>query len=118
MMKARNPESHRMPRPNDEAVTTAYSNVNLKVTEEEKWAFKEWCVHHRVTQVDAFREAFELLKKKHAEEDRMRSLCPIEIFGLNRLTLGWGTVRLGAHPGVPGELMCGDLAAVWLADRC
>ena len=43
---------------------------------------------------------------------RMRSLCPIEIFGLNRLTLGWGTVRLGAHPGVPGELMCGDLAAV------
>lgn len=23
---------------------TAYSNVNLKVTEEEKWAFKEWCV--------------------------------------------------------------------------
>ena len=43
---------------------------------------------------------------------RMRSLCPIEIFGLSRLTLGWGTVRLGAHPGVPGELMCGDLAAV------
>jgi len=46
------------------------------------------------------------------EFKRMRSLCPIEIFGLSRLTLGWGTVRLGAHPGVPGELMCGDLAAV------
>ena len=46
------------------------------------------------------------------EDVRMRSLCPIEIFGLSRLTLGWGTVRLGAHPGVPGELMCGDLAAV------
>ena len=45
-------------------------------------------------------------------EYSMRSLCPIEIFGLSRLTLGWGTVRLGAHPGVPGELMCGDLAAV------
>jgi hypothetical protein len=48
----------------------AYANVNLKVTEEEKWAFKEWCVHHRVTQVDAFREAFALLKEKHAGEGR------------------------------------------------
>jgi hypothetical protein len=48
----------------------AYANVNLKVTEEEKWAFKEWCVHHRTTQVDAFREAFSLLKEKHAGENR------------------------------------------------
>jgi hypothetical protein len=69
-LKARNPESHKMTKSKDDQTTTAYANVNLKVTEEEKWAFKEWCVHHRVTQVDAFREAFELLKKKHAWEDR------------------------------------------------
>lgn len=42
----------------------------------------------------------------------MRSLCPIEIFSLSRLTLGFWTVRARAHPGVPGELICGDLAAV------
>jgi len=47
-----------------------YANINLKVGIEEKWTFKEWCVHHRMTQVDAFREAFELLKEKHAGEDR------------------------------------------------
>ena len=58
-----------MPEPRDSQTGTTYSNVNLKVTEEEKWAFKEWCVHHRVTQVDAFREAFALLKEKHAGED-------------------------------------------------
>lgn len=68
--KARNPESQEMTGPNDEQPSTTYSNVNLKVTEEEKWAFKEWCVHHRVTQVDAFREAFELLKNKHAGKGR------------------------------------------------
>jgi hypothetical protein len=56
--------------PKDDQTTTAYANVNFKVTEEEKWAFKELCVHHRVTQVDAFREAFVLLKEKHAEEKR------------------------------------------------
>lgn len=59
-----------MPDPQGAAPTTAYANVNLKVSEEEKWAFKEWCVHHRITQVDAFREAFALLKKKHAGEDK------------------------------------------------
>jgi len=58
-----------MPTSKNETSSNVYANVNLKVTEEEKWAFKEWCVHHRVTQVDAFREAFTLLKKKHAEEE-------------------------------------------------
>lgn len=53
----------------DEVQPQAYANVNLRVTEEEKWAFKEWCVHHRVTQVDAFREAFRLLQAKHAGEE-------------------------------------------------
>lgn len=52
----------------DDNTSTSYANVNLKVTDDEKWAFKEWCVHHRMTQVDAFREAFALLQEKHAQE--------------------------------------------------
>jgi len=69
-LKARNPESHIMSDPRDETTPTCYANVNLKVSEEEKWAFKEWCVRHRLTQVDAFREAFALLQAKHAGEDK------------------------------------------------
>lgn len=44
------------------------ANINLKVSEEERWAFKEWCVTHRISQVDGFRRAFELLKR-HGLED-------------------------------------------------
>ena len=46
----------------------SYANINLKVSEDEKWAFKAWCAQHRMSQVDAFREAFELLRDKYAEE--------------------------------------------------
>lgn len=42
-----------------------FSNINLRVSEDERWAFKTWCSTHRVSQVDAFREAFELLKEKY-----------------------------------------------------
>lgn len=38
------------------------ANLNLKITEDERWAFKELCVKHRMSQVDGFRLAFELLK--------------------------------------------------------
>jgi hypothetical protein len=68
--KARKTESNEMARESDVRGTTAYANVNLKLTEEEKWTVKEWCVHHRMTQVGAFREAFDLLQAKHAREDR------------------------------------------------
>lgn len=44
------------------------ANLNLKVSEDERWAFKEWCVRHRISQVDAFRRAFDLLKR-HGLED-------------------------------------------------
>lgn len=44
------------------------ANLNLKVSEDERWAFKEWCVMHRVSQVDGFRRAFELLRR-HGLED-------------------------------------------------
>lgn len=46
----------------DAQTGTAYSNVNLKITEEE-WAFKNWCIHQRITQVDMYREHFALLKE-------------------------------------------------------
>lgn len=43
------------------------ANLNLKLTEDERWAFKEWCVKHRISQVDGFRRAFALLQKNDAE---------------------------------------------------
>jgi len=43
------------------------ANLNLKVTEDERWDFKEFCVRNRMSQVDGFRLAFELMKK-HFEE--------------------------------------------------
>jgi hypothetical protein len=49
--------------PKNETSSNVYANVTLKVTEDEKWAFKEWCVHNGVTQVDAYNETFALLKK-------------------------------------------------------
>mgnify|MGYP001229777795 CR=1 FL=1 len=39
------------------------SNLNLKITEDERWAFKELCVRHRMSQVDGFRLAARLLKQ-------------------------------------------------------
>ena len=38
------------------------TNVNFKVTETEKWAFKELCAKHRMSQVDGFRLAAKLLE--------------------------------------------------------
>lgn len=41
---------------------TKIANINLKVTEDERWAFKELCAKHRMSQVDAFRVAAKLLE--------------------------------------------------------
>jgi len=41
------------------------ATINLTVTDELKWAYKEWCTRHRLSQIDAFKEAFELLQAKH-----------------------------------------------------
>ena len=43
------------------------ANVNLKVTEDEKWAFKALCAKHRMSQVDGFRLAATLLEE-HLEK--------------------------------------------------
>ena len=42
--------------------TSKIANLNLKITEDERWAFKELCVRHRMSQVDGFRLAARLLK--------------------------------------------------------
>lgn len=39
------------------------ANLNLKITEDERWDFKEFCVRNRMSQVDGFRLAFSLMKK-------------------------------------------------------
>ena len=49
---------------------TRVVNLNLKISEEEKWAFKELCVRHRLTQVDGFRLAATLLEKHLDGKDR------------------------------------------------
>lgn len=46
------------------------ANLNLKITEDERWAFKEFCVSHRMSQVDGFRLAFKLMKEHFEAEDK------------------------------------------------
>lgn len=48
--------------PMDEIVS-----INLKVPERERRAFKVWCAERGITQVDAFRKGFQLLKVKEDE---------------------------------------------------
>lgn len=57
-----------MARVTDEKDGSAISNLNLKITEDERWEFKEWCVKNRMSQVDGFRRAFELLKRYGLED--------------------------------------------------
>ena len=52
-----------MPKSKGESPGNATANINLKVTEDERWAFKEWCARNRISQVDAFRRAFKLLEQ-------------------------------------------------------
>jgi hypothetical protein len=49
----------------DIAAGATRATINLTVTDELKWTYKEWCTRHRMSQVDAFKEAFELLQAKH-----------------------------------------------------
>ncbi|TNC49048.1 hypothetical protein FHG66_12795 [Rubellimicrobium rubrum] len=42
---------------------TKTANLNLKVSEDARWAFKELCVRHRMSQVDGFRLAVRLLEE-------------------------------------------------------
>jgi hypothetical protein len=39
-------------------------SLNFKVPERERRAFKVWCAERGVTQVDAFRRGFQLLRTK------------------------------------------------------
>lgn len=49
---------------------TKAANLNLKVTADERWAFKELCVRHRMSQVDGFRLAARLLEEHLANAAR------------------------------------------------
>lgn len=40
------------------------AQLNLTLTDNEIWEFREWCVRHRIKQQDAFRMAFKLLKRE------------------------------------------------------
>lgn len=42
-------------------------SINLKVPERERRAFKVWCAERGITQVDAFRKGFQLLRVKEDE---------------------------------------------------
>lgn len=42
-------------------------SINLKVPERERRAFKVWCAERGITQVDAFRKGFQLLRIKEDE---------------------------------------------------
>jgi hypothetical protein len=41
--------------------------LNFKVTERERRAFKMWCASKGMTQVEAFKQGFKLLKKQDEE---------------------------------------------------
>ena len=42
-------------------------SINLKVPERERRAFKVWCAERGITQVDAFRKGFQILRAKEEE---------------------------------------------------
>lgn len=42
-------------------------SINLKVPERERRAFKVWCAERGMTQVDAFRKGFQLLRLREEE---------------------------------------------------
>jgi hypothetical protein len=46
------------------------ANLNLKITQDERWDFKEFCVSHRMSQVDGFRLAFKLMKEHFEAEGK------------------------------------------------
>lgn len=43
-------------------------SINLKVPERERRAFKVWCAERGITQVEAFRKGFQLLKNNELED--------------------------------------------------
>lgn len=54
--------------------TSKIANLNLKITEDERWAFKELCVRHRMSQVDGFRLAARLLEDHlEAQTDELKA---------------------------------------------
>ena len=42
-------------------------SLNFKITERERRAFKVWCAERGITQVNAFRKGFQILREKDSE---------------------------------------------------
>lgn len=42
-------------------------NVNFRITERERRAFKAWCAEHGMSQTEAFKRGFELLKEERQD---------------------------------------------------
>lgn len=45
--------------------SSAFADLNFKVSQEFKWEFKTWAASHQMSQKAALEEAFELLKKSY-----------------------------------------------------
>ncbi len=43
-------------------------SLNFKITERERREFKVWCAERGITQVEAFKQGFQVLKKMKAAE--------------------------------------------------
>lgn len=49
---------------NEASELNALVSLNFKITERERRAFKMWCASKGLTQVEAFKRGFKLLKEK------------------------------------------------------
>lgn len=49
----------------NKAESSAYADLNFKVSQEFKWEFKAWAASHQMSQKAALETAFDLLKKEH-----------------------------------------------------
>jgi len=49
---------------NEASELNALVSLNFKITERERRAFKMWCASQGLTQVEAFKRGFKLLKEK------------------------------------------------------
>lgn len=47
------------------AESSAFADLNFKVSQEFKWEFKAWAANHQMSQKAALEAAFELLKEQY-----------------------------------------------------
>lgn len=62
--KAQNNEKSKI-KNTKKAESSAFADLNFKVSQEFKWEFKAWAANHQMSQKAALEAAFELLKDQH-----------------------------------------------------